>query len=447
MLIKNGLIIHADGERQEDIRISGEQFTDVGSNLPPKKNETVFDAHGKWIFPGIIDPHTHMGIPIKDQWSADNFDTGTRSALNSGVTTIIDFTILEHNQTLRESIAVRKKYAKESHCDVGLHCNFTRFSPALLEEIPEVIKEGIISFKVFTTYREAGMMLNYDEIEKTACVIGRDNGILMVHAEDDDEIISAAKRIPVEKRTDPYSHGLSRPDIAEEKAVKKLVNIAEKTQCPVYIVHLNSAKGFAVARTSRRIMIETCPHYLLLDDSYYKWKDGRMFVASPPLRKPEDADILWQGVLDDQIHTIGTDHCPFCLAQKQTRVSFDQIPNGMGGVETLFPVMLAQWVKRNLPKSQLTKLISTRPATIFQLAGKGVIAPGMDADLVIVNPDHLTEDWQHRLVSTTDWNAYSGFPALFPEHVFLRGNHIVNNGEIETIVKGKFIPGYEGDKF
>ena len=284
-------------------------------------------------------------------------------------------------------------------------------------------------------------MLTYDEIEETACVIGMNNGILMVHAEDDDEIISATKKISIENRFNPYSHGLSRPDTSEEKAVREMVNIAEKTHCPVYIVHLNSAKGFIEAKSSRHILIETCPHYLLLNDLVYKQENGRMFVASPPLRKSTDAEILWQGVVNDEIHTFGTDHCPFCLSQKQKGVSFDQIPNGMGGVETLFPIMLAQWLQRGLPKPLLTKLTSTQPANIFRLKGKGHIAPGMDADLVIVNPDYLSDNWQHRLVSISDWNAYSEFPALFPEHVFLRGTHAVKNGKIGKLPAGKFIPG------
>ncbi|MBC8322084.1 MAG: amidohydrolase family protein [Candidatus Marinimicrobia bacterium] len=441
MLIKNGLIIHSIGECQEDIRITGEQFTEVKPNLTPEKDEVVLDAKGKWIFPGIIDPHTHMGIPIKNQLSADNFDTGTRSALNGGVTTIIDFTVLENNQSLKESIIIRNNLAEESHCDYGLHCNFTRFTQDLLDEIPSIINEGIISFKVFTTYKDAGMMLTYGEIEEVAKKISSENGLLMVHAEDDDEILIASKHIPEEEFSNPYSHGLSRPDTSEEKAILEMIKIAHKTKCSVYVVHLNSAKGFRAARSSDKIMIETCPHYLLLNDMVYKRKDGNMFVASPPLRKTDDAEILWRAISNNQIHTIGTDHCPFCINQKQTGIPFNQILNGMGGVETLFPILIAQWIKRDLPKPLLTKLVSTQPANIFGLQSKGEIKSGKDADLVIVSPNDLTDNWQDRLVSVTDWNGYLDFPALFPDHVILRGIPVVKKGKLQSLPKGKFIPG------
>ncbi len=435
------MVFHAEGDRKEDIRVSGEHISEVGLNLTPKEDEILIDADGKWIFPGIVDPHTHMGVPIKNLWSADNFDTGTRSALNGGVTTIIDFTVLEDGQTLHDSISERKRRASLSHCDYGLHCNFTKYSTELLSEISGIIQDGIISFKVFTTYREAGMMLSYYEIESVAKTIGENKGILMVHAEDDKEISEAINSIPEQKRLDPYSHGLSRPDTSEEKAILEMAAIAERTSCSVYIVHLNSAKGFKAALSSDKILIETCPHYLLLDDSFYRKENGRMFVASPPLRKPQDSNTLWSGIIQKQIQTIGTDHCPFCMAQKQTDIPFDQIPNGMGGVETLFPVLLAQWVKRELPKPLLTNLVSTQPANIFGLKGKGAIKPGMDGDIVIVDPSCYTKDWESRLVSITDWNAYAGLPALFPEHVFLRGTHVVKNGELQSPPIGKFIPG------
>ncbi|MFQ6605527.1 MAG: dihydroorotase family protein [Fidelibacterota bacterium] len=444
LLICNGLVIHGDGERLENIRISGEKIIAVAPDLQPGENEPVLDAGGKWIFPGIIDSHTHMGIPIKDQTSADNFETGSRSALNGGVTTIIDFTVLKRNETLGASIARRQQEAEKSHCDVSLHCNFTRFSHDLLKEIPQVMQDGIISFKVFTTYNEAGMMLDYSEIAETAQVIRHHGGLLMVHAEDDETIKAATAGIPATAENDPYSHGLSRPDTAEETAIKALARIAEETECPVYIVHLNSARGLAAAKISSRLLIETCPHYLLLDDSVYRRADGSMFVASPPLRKPEDIRRLWQALAADEVHTLGTDHCPFCRSQKPAGLPYNRIPNGMGGVETLFPVMLAQWLKRGLPKTQLTNLMSARPAAIFGLSQKGDISPGKDADLVIVNPGKISHDWQDRLVSITDWNAYISFPALFPEDVFLRGQHVVKNNELNSLSTGKFIPAVRG---
>jgi len=442
ILFKDGYVIHPDGGKQEDILVRGSKISRIGRALSTEKQLEVVDCSGRFIFPGIIDPHTHMGVPIKGGYSADSFETGSRSAVHGGVTTVIDFTVLEPDQTLRGSVETRLKLAEASWSDYGLHCNITRFSRELLHEIPALIQSGIISFKVFTTYREAGMQLTYDQIRTVAKVLADHGGVLMVHSEDDGRVRQASAPLVAKRLTDPYYHGLSRPDTAEACAVEKVGRIAAETGCRIYIVHLSSTLGLENARKYKRLFVETCPQYLLLDDSVYQREDGRMFVASPPLRKPADSQALWQGLKNGDIHTIGTDHCPFMLADKKTSLPFQDIPNGMGGVETLFPVLLAQFLQRNLNLSLLTRLLSTNPAEIFGLLPrKGTLSEGADADLVIVDPENVENEWFENLVSITDWNAYTGFPAVFPEHVFRRGEWVVKDGQLSLTARGGFIPG------
>ncbi len=441
-LFKNGTVIHADRISKEDILIHEEKIIKVEPKISPESNTTIIDCDHKYIFPGVIDPHTHMGIPIKGGYSTDDFTTGSQSALNGGVTTIIDFSILESDQSLQESVQKRLSLAEKSHADYSMHCNITRFSESLLDEIPKLIQNGIISFKVFTTYKEAGMMLAYSEIKQVAQVIQKYNGILMVHAEDDEVVQSALTPLLNQSLVEPFYHGLSRPSTSEEVAVKQLANIADETGCKIYIVHLNSAEGLKAASRSNNILIETCPHYLLLDDAVYYRDDGRMFVASPPLRTRDDSNALWNGIINNQIHTLGTDHCPFCRSDKAKDVPFQNIPNGMGGVETLFPVMLAEWLKRQLDLSKLVELISLNPAKIFGLyPKKGSISVECDADLLIVDPKDIDHKWETKLVSITDWNAFTDFPAIFPEQVWLRGNQINTKELINAPSKGQFIPG------
>jgi len=414
-LLKNGLIIRADGQKREDILIKNDRINAIG-DLQNVNDAEIIDCKNRLIFPGIIDAHTHMGIPIKDGYSADDFESGSKSALNGGVTTIIDFTILSKNQTLWESILERRKYAEHSVIDYDLHCNITRFDNNILKEIPRIIEKGITSFKVFTTYKEAGMMLTYNEIEEVARVIAYNGGLLMVHAEDNDVIEKASQPLISQNLTEAKYHAIARPAEAERVAIEKIANIAEKTSCEFYIVHLNTAEGLKIAKQSNKIFIETCPQYLLLDDSVYEREDGQMFVASPPLRKPSDCEALWEGLIDGSVDVIATDHCPFMLNDKPKGIPFQNILNGIGGVETLFPVMLAQFMERNIDLSRLVQLMSTNPAKIFNLYPKmGTITVGADADLVIINPDNIICNWLDRLVSITDWNAYSGFEAIFPE--------------------------------
>lgn len=439
-LLKNGTIVNADQMFQKDILIVDEKIAKVEDSISVDTAIVRLDCSNKLIFPGIIDTHTHMRVPIKSGYSVDDFYSGTKSAIHGGVTTILDFTILKNNQSLLQSIESRMIEAKKSLCDFGLHCNITHFSEEILDEIPFVIASGITSFKVFTTYKEAGMMLTYDEIYKVAQIISDNDGILMVHAEDDDILKSAMKQYADKSITDPIYHGYSRPNDAEAKAIERLSEISEQTNCKIYIVHISSAKGLEVAKGFKNLIIETCPQYLFLDENAYNRSDGRMYVASPPLRKQKDNKTLWEGILQNHISTIGTDHCPFMLSDKYNDILFTKIPNGMGGVETLFPVLLAEWIKRDLDLSLLSQLLCKNPADIFGLSDrKGLIDEGFDADLVVVNPKNIETDWFDNLVSITDWNAYLDYPAIFPENVFRRGDWIVKDKIVQNLSNGSFL--------
>jgi len=429
-------------KRQEiqDILIQDERFVNISTHIEPPDQTAIIDADGKWIFPGVIDPHTHMGIPIKSGHSADTFASGTRSALHGGITTILDFSVLKAEQTLQESLNQRIELAGESLCDVGIHVNITRFEPEILAEIPALIAGGFNSFKVFTTYAEADMMLTYDQIETVAAIIAQQNGILMVHSEDNDIITRASEPFADRKETQPRYHGLSRPAEAELVAVGRLGEISSRTNCTIYIVHLNTAAGLAKATEYPLLKVETCPHYLLLSDKMYERPDGQMFLSSPPLRTAGDCEALWQGLQHGQIHTIGSDHCPFCLADKPKDTPFQDIPNGMGGVETLFPVLLAQFIERGLDLGLLVRLTSGNAADIFGLNHlKGSIKPGLHADLMIIDPLSMTKDWESQLQTELDWNAYLGLSALFPETVILRGAVVVDHGSLALASSGTLL--------
>lgn len=429
VILKNGTVVFHDRIETLDVHIKNELIHEIGSNLNPSPHTTVLDCSGKYIFPGTIDPHTHMGIPIKHTCSADNFETGSNAAINGGVTTIIDFSILKPDQTLSESIIQRRQDAKDCLCDYKIHCTITHVNQDILAEIPELIKSGVISFKVFTTYREAGMMLSWEEIRRVSQVISDHNGILLVHAEDDSVLTDALESIPDKNSSDPTLHAISRPDTAEEEAIKRLSEISGDTGCRIYIVHLSSAKGLDAAAVNENLIVETCPQYLFLDDDVYNRDDGRMYVASPSLKSRNDATRLLEALLDGRISTVGTDHCPLNIEDKPEDSSFLDIPNGIGGVETLMPVLLAHFIQNNMDLTILNRITSYNAAKIFSLfPSKGHIEVGADADICVYDPEKVTENWQSRSVSTVNWSAWSEFPALFPDQVFRRGEWLVKDG-------------------
>jgi dihydropyrimidinase len=442
-LLKNGEVVHHDRIGHEDVLVSGERIEQVAAGIELEEGIQVIECTGRLIFPGIIDSHTHMGVPIKGGYSADNFETGSRAALHGGVTTIIDFSVLNEHQTLMESVNERLSRAERALVDYGIHCNITRYSPELLSDIPELIDMGVVSFKVFTTYREAGMMLSYQQIEQVAQEVARNDGLLMVHAEDDIVLQQAAEPFLASGSTRVSDHARTRPASAEAEAINRMGNILEKTGCRGYIVHLTSAAGLTAAANFPGLLLETCPQYLFFDETVFDRDDGRMFVASPPIKNRDDRAALWRAINDGTIHTIGTDHCPFNLADKPLDIPFQEIPNGMGGVETLFPVLLAHFLAEDRNLCQLVRLLSTNPAAIFGLAPrKGSLDAGTEADIVIVNPKRVSSDWDRELASITDWNGYSGLPAVFPEHVFLRGEWVVQDGHLKAGSPGRFVPGY-----
>lgn len=441
LLIRNATVVRPEGSERSDVLVSGETIEQIGPSLSAEGVAQVVEAEGMFLLPGAIDPHTHMGVPIKNGWSADDFRTGSRAALHGGVTTIIDFTHLEENETLLQSIARRCRQSQSSHADVALHVNVTRSDDGTLVEIPALVDRGFISFKVFTTYREAGLMLEYDEIAKVAETVAEAGGLLMVHAEDDGVIREATARLD-SSSTDPAFHAKARPAESERVAVQRLAAIAESTNCPLYIVHLSSPAGLHAAKNSPvPIHLETCPQYLLLDDSCYSREDGRMYVASPALRSMAEAGELLEALLAGQFSTLGTDHCPFRLEDKPSGLRFGDIPNGLGGVETLVPLMLAQFVRRGAELSLLSSLLSERPASIFGLSPrKGRIEEGADADLMLVHPDDLLEDGASvKRETAADWDAYAGLPLLFPRTVWRRGERVVEAGQLFDPGPGEFL--------
>lgn len=439
-LLRGGTVVRGDGLIEADVLIEGGKIVRMEQIITPPDDAEVIECGDALVLPGAIDPHTHMGVPIKSITSADDFASGSRAALHGGVTTILDFSVLGEEETLLESVRRRRTEAEASLADVGLHANVTRADEALLAEIPALVEEGIRSFKVFTTYREAGMMLDYDAIERVARAVADAGGLLMVHAEDDQVVGEAAAKLDA-SAANPALHAEARPAAAEAEAVRRMGKIARNTGCPVYVVHMSSAAGLEAAMGEEGLLVETCPQYLLLTQEAYARPDGRMFVASPPLRTREDTLALWRAIAAGDVHTLGTDHCPFRIEDKPAGQPFGSIPNGIGGVETLLPLMLAQFLGGGLPPERLVQLTAEAPAALFGLAGrKGRVAEGMDADLVVVDPSAVTTDWFGARESGTDWDAFAGLPALFPRDVWRRGERVVERGRLLDASPGEFLP-------
>ncbi len=441
-LIKNGHIVTAVDSYIADILIEGETIVMIGKDLSSVIGavDKTIDATSKLVIPGGIDPHTHMDLPFGGTSSSDDFETGTRAAAFGGTTTIIDFAVQSKGQALNEALDVWFAKAEgKAMTDYGFHLICTDLPDERLPELKQLINQGVTSFKLFMAY--PGVFLVDDgTIFKAMTEAGEAGGLICMHAENGVVIDVLVKRALAEGRTAPKYHALTRPTKAEAEGVHRAIALAEMANSPVYIVHLSCYDSLREVQAARDLGLpayaETCPQYLLLDDSLYSQPDfeGAKYVMTPPLRDKENQEKLWKGLRSDDLQVISTDHCPFCMKEQKElgRDDFSKIPNGGPGVEHRMSLIYHHGVGQGrINLNRFVELTSTAAAKIFGLfPRKGTIAVGSDADIVIFDPKReqtISAATHHMRV---DYSAYEGWRVLgVTEIVLSRGNVIVENGE------------------
>jgi dihydropyrimidinase len=447
-VIKNGTIITASDIFKGDIGIKDGKIEAIASELEEYGNK-VIDAEGKYVFPGGIDPHTHMDMPFGGTFSSDDFKTGTKAAACGGTTTIVDFAVQPKGKSLNDTAKIWREKSDNKACiDYGIHIVITDMNEKVFGEIPEIIKDGYSSFKLFMTYD--GMRVEDDVLMKSLVKVSENGGLICVHAENYFVINYLTKKLLDEGKTEPKYHAISRPDLCEGEAASRAIKLAQICNTPLYIVH-NSCEASASEISRAReegypIMGETCPQYLLLSDDNYEEPDfnGAKYVMSPPLRNKKNWPYLWKALKNDTLQVAATDHCPFFMEQKRMGTeNFTKIPNGAPGVELRMPLMYTYGVlegKLNLQK--FVQVTSTNAAKIFGMyPQKGTIAVGSDADLVIFDQNKEVTVTQSMLNENVDYTPYEGFKLKgYPVITLSRGEIVAENGKyIGKEGGGKFI--------
>jgi dihydropyrimidinase len=435
LLIINGTLISAESSVKGNLAIKNNKVSAKGQLDPDLYPDSeIIDATGKLIFPGGIDPHVHFALPTPAGPSSDDFVSGSRAAIAGGTTSFIDFVTPHRGQSLGEALKLRRTEAAVSPIGHKLHIGISEWNDSVASEIIRCIeKEGIVSFKAYLAYRES-IGINFSELQKAMQVVGSRGGIMLVHCEDGAMISRLQRGFLLEGKTHAFYHALSHPAEAEIIAVQKVIELCSKTGCPVYIVHVSTRQAAlaigAAKKTGLPVFAETCPHYLLLDDSVYDERSDNLhalpYVVSPPLRTFEDQECLWKEIAGGTFDTLATDHCPFNLyGQKDQGLhDFTKIPNGAGSIEHRLTLLYTYGVLANkITINQFVSLVSTRPAEIFGMGStKGKLETGYDADVVIWNPDarrtiSVNNHFQH-----CDSDIYEGFSVKGqPETVIVKG--------------------------
>lgn len=439
-ILKNGTLVTPQGLQHADLAMEGDKIVQIGNQL---QGDRVVDVSGCIVFPGFIDGHTHLDLVNALGHTADNFETGTRGAVCGGTTTCLDFATQEKGDTLVHTMQVWKNLAQNVSCNYGIHMSITDWNERTKAEIQTMRDEGITTYKTYMAYDiaidDAATMAVLKELKNV-------HGICGVHCENGNLIPALQKKLLSEGITGPEGHPLSHPAEIEAEAINRLCYLAAMADAPVHVVHLSSKLGLEEVRAARKrgqtVYAETCPQYLLFDDSVYSRPDGAKFVLSPPIRKQEDVAAIRQAVIDGEIGTISTDHCPFnfTLKQSQAAKGFHQIPGGGAGVEHRPTLMLTHF-KDELTYAQLCDLLSTNAAKLFNLyPRKGALQVGSDADIAVWDPNHswtISASNQHQNV---DHTPYEGFQASGRmKYVFVNGQLAVQDGEPTGIQAGQFV--------
>ena len=437
-LIKNGRVVTAVDDYTADILIEDEAISVIGRSLDMEA-DVVIDATGKLVFPGGIDPHTHMELPFGGTSSSDDFFTGTRAAAFGGTTTIIDFAVQNKGETLTQGVDNwHKKANGKCAIDYGFHLITTEFEDGDEAEMYRVMDSGVTSFKLFMAY--PGVFLADDAtIFRAMSAAGERGGLICMHAENGIVINEIIKRFLKNGRTAPKYHALTRPTIAEAEGVHRAIAIAEMAESPVYIVHLSCTDALNKVREARdrgiAAFAETCPQYLFhsIEDYGDGW-DGAKYVMTPPLREKHNHAELWKGLKMDDLQVISTDHCPFCMKEQKElgKDDFSKIPNGAPGVENRMNLIYNGGVVENrISLNRFVELTSTAAAKMFGLfPKKGTIAVGSDADIVIFDPEKEHTFGVEQEHMNVDYSSYEGWKMKGKvETVLSRGRVIIENGE------------------
>ena len=442
VLIKNGRVITAVDDYMGDVYIENETVSLIGKNLEVEADE-VIDASGKYLFPGGLDPHTHLDMPFGGTTSADDFETGTRAAAHGGTTTLIDFAIQTKGHSTLEALDTwHAKADGKTAIDYGFHMIVTDLEDNRLHEMKMLADAGVTSYKLFMAYPGV-LYVDDGTIYRAMRQAGENGTVVCMHAENGIVIDEIVKIALAEGKTEPKYHAMTRPTRMEAEGVHRAISIAEVAQVPVYIVHLSSSDALEQVMLARNrgvhAFAETCPQYLFLDDSYYEQEgfEGAKYVMTPALREKWNQDELWKGLRFGDLQSISTDHCPFCFKdQKILGINdFSKIPNGGPGVENRMSLVYNGGVNSGrISLNKFVDLTSTAAAKTFGLfPKKGTIAVGSDADIVIFDP-HRKETISINNACThhmrVDYNAYEGFEVTgFTETVLSRGKIIIDKCE------------------
>ncbi|EGW41527.1 dihydropyrimidinase [Desulfosporosinus sp. OT] len=442
IVLNGGTIVTAADLYQADVRIEGERIVAIGYEIK-QPGDQVICVDGCFLFPGGVDPHTHFDLPMGTFSTSDDFLSGSKAAVLGGTTTILDFATQFKGETLKRGLENwHTKADGKCYVDFGFHMAITDWNEQVAQEMTDLVhQEGVPSFKLYMAYKNV-LQVDDGALLQALRQAKECGALVCVHCENGDVVDYLVREARAQGQTAPYYHPLTRPPEVEEEATNRVITLAQIADAPLYVVHLTCRGALEAVEKAKRkglnVYAETCPQYLLLDDSYYRSEgfNGAKYVISPPLRSKEHQEGLWSGLQTGVLDTVATDHCAFNYkGQKDLGLGdFSKIPSGAPGVETRMGLLYTYGVMTGkLTINEFVGLTSTKAAKLFGLfPRKGTIAPGSDADLVVWDPRVSSIITAKTLHQQVDYTPYEGLEQKGQvQHVFLRGKHVVKDGQLQ----------------
>ncbi len=391
LVLEDGNVFLNGELRRTSIGIKDGKIAALGIISEFSGNYKKIDLSGKLVIPGGVDPHTH----IEGYSRVGTIKNGTESAAIGGTTTVLDFSQANKNEdTVAAAASKIKRFSENSPLDFTIKPMMVTedfSSPERLDTIfSELSKMRVMAVKIFTTYKNLGRYANNYQILQGMNTAKKYGIMVQIHAENNDFLEGNMDALLKEGKTGAEYHALSKPPVSEDVAVADSAVMAGDSGAKVYCVHLSTRNSPEIIDSARKrgvnIYGETCPQYLILDDSFLNGKDGNQYICSPPLRKKEDNELMWNAISTGKIQAVGSDHVPFLLEQKMG-LPFNKVPNGIPGIETRLPLLFSEGVQKGrITLSKFVDVISTSPSRIFNLyPRKGTISIGSDADITVID--------------------------------------------------------------
>jgi len=445
--IKGGILVSGREMKRADVFLSGGRIDGVEPGGSQRTADTVLDASGKFVLPGIIDAHIH---PVY----ADRIDTLSQAAAAEGITTVIAYVgaVKAWGQSGDLMAAIQdfiEEAEKTSMIDFGVHCTLLQKDiNQAAAVIPRLVEKGVISYKAFMAYAKRGMKLEDDELLHLMEVISANRAILAAHAENGAIIDYLENQFIAAGKETPQHYVATHPNLSEAEAVFRLLTLASVTQCPIYIPHISALESLDVVRWFKKrgateIYTETCPHYLTLIEDELKSK-GALAKMSPPLRSRNDVEKIWQALQEGLIDVIASDTAGHTKSANEPL--WDNIfnaPYGIPGIDTLFKIVYSEGVNQGrITLPRLVEVLSEQPAKIFGLyPRKGLIAEGSDADVVVLDPAMPYTVTEKNPFLNVDYSMFEGRKGLgAPILVMQRGRVLMQEGKLQAQAgQGKYL--------